>query len=241
MSLRDEEAAAPAGVPHSPPPTAVPEKAAARLHAVGPCKRILDPVGCPRSSHVAGLPVRKRTIIILSGAVIACVVPWFGLVVSKARARADHQRCASQLIALGQAILLYSNENRGSLPPSWRELCVTQDITSQIFVCPASEDTPASGQDLEAIARQLVVGGHCSYQYLGAGNVGDLTPDVVLAVENPSHHGGDFELNVLFVDGSVRHMTGAASKRILDAISQGARPVRYSGSEGQVMRKGGAD
>jgi hypothetical protein len=35
MSLRDEEAAAPAGTPHSPAPTAVPGKAAARLLAVG--------------------------------------------------------------------------------------------------------------------------------------------------------------------------------------------------------------
>jgi hypothetical protein len=34
MSLRDEEAAAPAVTPHSPQPTAVPRKAAARLHAV---------------------------------------------------------------------------------------------------------------------------------------------------------------------------------------------------------------
>ena len=107
------------------------------------------------------------------------------------------------------------------------------------FVCPASKDTPGSGEDLDAVARQLVgSGGHCSYQYVGTGNLRDLAPDVVLAVENPSHHGSDLELNVLFGDGSVRHMTGAASKRILDAMSQRARPVRYTGSEGQVMRKG---
>jgi hypothetical protein len=134
--------------------------------------------------------VRRRTLIILSVAVIASVVLWFGLAARKAHALADRQRCASQLIALGQAILLYSNENRGSLPPSWRELCVTQDIPSQIFVCPASKATPASGEDLEAMARQLVGGGggggsgggHCSYQYLGGGNARDLRPDVVLAV-----------------------------------------------------------
>jgi len=34
MSLRDEEAAAPAVTPHSRQPTAVSEMAAARLHAV---------------------------------------------------------------------------------------------------------------------------------------------------------------------------------------------------------------
>src|SRR5687768_6314959 len=34
MSLRDQEAAAPAGVPHSPAPTAVPEMAAAHLPTV---------------------------------------------------------------------------------------------------------------------------------------------------------------------------------------------------------------
>ena len=185
--------------------------------------------------------MRKRTLIILSCAVIAGIVLWFGLAVRKARAAAYRQHCASQLIALGQAILLYSNENGGSLPPSWAELCFTQDISSEFLVCPASGDTPASRRDLEATARQLVVGGHCSYRYVGAGNVHDLTPDVVLAVEKPAHHGGDSELNVLFVDGSVRHMTGAASRQILETIAQGARPVRYSGGEGRIMRKGPPD
>jgi prepilin-type processing-associated H-X9-DG protein len=177
---------------------------------------------------------------LVTAAVFASVLLWFGLLAGKAYAPANRQRCAAQLIALGQAILLYSNENRGSLPPTWKELCVTQEISPQIFVCPASKDTPASGEDLEAMGRQVASGGHCSYRYLGTGNVRDATPDVVLAVENPSRHGGDLGVNVLFADGSVRHMTGAASKQILDSLSLGVRPVRYSGSEGRVMRKGPA-
>jgi len=181
--------------------------------------------------------------IIIFGILMLVIAPfllWCGHVVRKERAIADRQMCASQLISLGQAILLYCNENRGYLPQSWREICVTQDVTSEVFVCPASDDVPATGDSIDARAQQLVASGHCSYQYLGSGNIRDVTPDLVLAVEKPFHHGSDFGANVLFGDGHVRHMTGAASKQILDAISRGERPVRYSGGEGQVMRKSGS-
>jgi prepilin-type processing-associated H-X9-DG protein len=179
------------------------------------------------------------SILFISALVIALVALWCGVVVRKQRAIADRQLCASQLISLGQAILLYCNDNRGHLPPSWREIYLTGDPTPEVFVCPASDDVPATGDSMDARAQQLVAGGHCSYQYLGAGNTKDLTPDIVLAVENPFHHGSDFGANVLFGDGHVRHMTGAASKHIFDAISRGGRPVRYPGNEGQVMRKSG--
>jgi prepilin-type processing-associated H-X9-DG protein len=169
---------------------------------------------------------------LVAASVVVCL-----LVVRKQTAIADRQRCASQLIALGQAILLYCNENKGTLPLSWREICLMQDVASEVFVCPASQDVPAAGDNTDAKAQQLVAGGHCSYQYLGSGNIQDLTPEIVLAVENPYHHGSDLEVNVLFGDGHVRHMTGAASKQILGAISRGERPVRYSGNDGQVMRK----
>ncbi len=182
----------------------------------------------------------KRTSIILSSTLmIALVALWCGFVVKKERATAHRQLCASQLISLGQAILLYCNENRGHLPQSWREIYLTQDATAGVFVCPASDDVPADGDNADARAQQLIADGHCSYQYLGGGNIKDLTPDIVLAVEKPFHHGSDFGANVLFGDGRVRHMTGAASKQIVDAISRGERPVRYSGNEGQVMGKSG--
>ena len=60
---------------------------------------------------------------------------------------------------------------------------------------------------------------------------------MVLAVENKSHHGGNLEVNVLFADFRVMYMSGAASQEIFDEIAKGQRPVRYSGHEGEMMRK----
>jgi prepilin-type processing-associated H-X9-DG protein len=185
------------------------------------------------------MPPQRMRIIFAATFVIALILRWCGLAVRSQRAIADRQLCASQLISLGQAILLYCNENRGNLPQSWREIYMTQDPSPEVFVCPASDDVRATGDNIDARAQQLLAGGHCSYQYLGSGNLRNLTADIVLAIENRFHHGSDLGANVLFGDGQVRHMTGAASKHIYDAISRGERPVRYSGNEGLVMRKSG--
>ena len=86
---------------------------------------------------------------------------------------------------------------------------------------------------------KLLAGGHCSYEYLGSEAMGmhQLTDDVVLAIEYPHHHGNDFEVNVLFGNFQVRHMTGGTSKQIFDAIARGERPVRHSPNQGELMRK----
>src|SRR5438477_3474232 len=180
----------------------------------------------------------KRILMLGATLVVAAGATYVGVEGRKHNEEADRQRCASQLICLGQAILLYCNENRGNLPRSWKEIYEQEGVSSEAFVCPASRDTPAfrSGDGVDTTGQLLLSGGHCSYQYIGGGNIRDLTPDIVLAAEHPSHHGGNLEVNVLFSDGQVRHMTGAASKQILNDIASGLRPVRYSGNEGLVMR-----
>ena len=104
---------------------------------------------------------QRKIIVIISALVLLSLAVWGGLFVSKQRATADRQRCASQLIAIGYAITLYCNENRWELPPSLSDVMATQDIWPGVFVCPASGDTPASG-DLERRARQLTMSSHCS-------------------------------------------------------------------------------
>ena len=48
---------------------------------------------------------------------------------SRARETANRVKCASNERQIGQAILLYSNDNKGKYPPDLGTLIKTQDIT----------------------------------------------------------------------------------------------------------------
>ena len=60
----------------------------------------------------------------------------------------------SNLRQIGQAILMYSNENAGAYPPNFAMLLLTEDITSEVFSSPASNDTKAGGTDHAGDCRQ---------------------------------------------------------------------------------------
>src|SRR5438270_369862 len=67
-----------------------------------------------------------------------------------AREPANVKKCQKQLRAIGQAMMLYANENSGSFPRDLGQVLTTQDLTSSIFICPSSKDEPASGANLQA-------------------------------------------------------------------------------------------
>src|SRR5439155_4848349 len=57
---------------------------------------------------------------------------------NRARETANRVKCASNERQIGQAILLYANENKGKYPPDLGALVKTQDIAIECFVCPTS-------------------------------------------------------------------------------------------------------
>src|SRR5438477_11553460 len=59
---------------------------------------------------------------------------------NRARETANRVKCASNERQIGQAILLYSNENKGKYPPDLGTLILTQDVTPEVFTCPASDN-----------------------------------------------------------------------------------------------------
>ncbi|MGA2440373.1 MAG: GYF domain-containing protein [Tepidisphaeraceae bacterium] len=118
---------------------------------------------------------------------------------NRARETANRVKCASNERQIGQAILLYCNENHGQYPPDLPTLLKTEDITTSVFVCPSSNDTPASSPD------KLLSGGHCSYVYVGQGLTQGADPSTVVLYERHDAHGGD-GVNMLFGDGHVEFM-----------------------------------
>src|SRR3569832_841850 len=64
---------------------------------------------------------------------------------NRARETANRVKCASNMRQIGQAILLYSNDSRGQYPPTLDLLLTTQDLASDAFVCPSTNDTAAPG------------------------------------------------------------------------------------------------
>jgi prepilin-type processing-associated H-X9-DG protein len=131
---------------------------------------------------------------------------------------------ASNLRQIGQAILLYSNDESRIYPDNFRTLLLHGDITSQQFVSPLSSDTPAAGPTTQAIADQLTAGGHLSYIYLGRGlTIQTATANTVVAYENLSIAGTG--ANVLFGDGHVEWDDAKFIKQIINKSASGKFPV----------------
>ncbi|HVT89740.1 MAG TPA: H-X9-DG-CTERM domain-containing protein [Tepidisphaeraceae bacterium] len=129
--------------------------------------------------------------------------------------------CASRLKSIGQMMFQYANEFGNEFPDSFATFLLREDCTSDLFVCPSSEDmhTP------EAVIRSMMQGGRLSYVYLGAGFKQPVAPDAVLAYERLSNHVEG--MNVLFGDGHVDFIPlDQANKLITEIQLFGHNPPR---------------
>jgi len=151
--------------------------------------------------------------------IVAIMVPSL----NRARETANRVKCASNMRQIGQAVLLYSNENRGAYPPRLEELITTQDIEATCFVCPSCSDTAATGATVEEIADNLSTGGHLSYVYLGAGKRSSIGPDEIVLYEPITNHNGD-GVNLLFGDGHVEFFAKAQAEKALSELQAGKNP-----------------
>jgi prepilin-type processing-associated H-X9-DG protein len=115
-------------------------------------------------------------------------------------------------------MMLYSNENKGNLPPDLGTILKTQDLTIDVFVCPSSQDTiPASIKTAPIDEQAKWVNANSSYIYVGAGLKNDTPADTVILYEKSDNHEEDGQ-NLLYGDGHVEwHPMPVAQELIKNA------------------------
>jgi prepilin-type processing-associated H-X9-DG protein len=109
--------------------------------------------------------------------------------------------CASNMRQIGQAILLYEQQNHGTLPDRLESLFLIDGVSAEIFVCPRyAEKAPTSrpADDLGIVPKNV----RTNYVYRGAGLTKDSPSQTVVLYEPLINHDDDGS-NVLFVDGHV--------------------------------------
>ena len=139
------------------------------------------------------------------------------------RAISPRVKSATNLRQIGEAILLYSNDFQGQFPDSFRTILLNEDVTSDTFVSPSRDETPAGGATTREVANDLDSGGHVSYIYLGKGlTTKTALPNTIVAYEMPVPTDGG---NVLFGDGHVEFFDGPVLSKIVGRASTGVFPV----------------
>ena len=125
------------------------------------------------------------------------------------RVNTNRLKCASHLRQIGQGVQMFANENRGLFPDDLTTLFVTQDLTSEVFVCPHA-NVPPSGQ--------------VSYTYTGKGMSIWTPPNAVLAYEPLANHGDG--MHVLFADFHVEWLGAPQARKLLAELAAGHNPPR---------------
>jgi prepilin-type processing-associated H-X9-DG protein len=124
---------------------------------------------------------------------------------------ANRVKCGSNLRQIGQAIAFYAQKHGGQYPPSLAVLPSFEDVTSDVMICPSSNDERATANDVPGVVAELAAAEgnspghkHClSYVYAGrALTQGTAKEMTVVAYEPLENHGGA-GTNVLFGDGHV--------------------------------------
>ena len=159
---------------------------------------------------------KARTAV---GLGVASVVVWTVLSILAVPAAIDARRqaqrvaCMSNLRQMGMAAMMYATANRGLLPPNIDGL--TTIVPATVFRCPACAGDPTKP------AASTGAFGAYNYVYVGSGQ--DLSRikramTVPLAYEPPTNH-ADGGINVLFMDGHVECLQGAAATALLQQVA----------------------
>jgi hypothetical protein len=143
--------------------------------------------------------------------VVGAVVP----AIIRARQEATRMQGGNNLRVLGQAMMLYANDNKGKFPATPGELLLTQDLTAETFIETGATAIPP-GKNKEELAQW--VNEHSDFVYLGSGKKDPAGPGVILMYEKtrPNVPG----INLLFGDGRVEFMLTQQAMQMIDQQKQ---------------------
>jgi prepilin-type processing-associated H-X9-DG protein len=128
--------------------------------------------------------------------------------------------CETNLKQIAAAMSQYAADHHGDYPDSFRTILLHEPISSSAFVCPATNQSPATGPTTRDAANEMTRD-HISYTYLGgAFTSSSVKPDSALAYEPLSNHGDG--LHVLYGDGHVAWIPAADA----DAFLRSVQPPR---------------
>jgi len=142
---------------------------------------------------------------------------------NRARETANRVKCAANMRAIGQAILLYSNENKGKYPTDLGTLLLTEDVSIHVFVCPSSNTSiPGNLPTPQEMAKW--VNENSNYIYVGAGLNNNAPPQRVVLYEKADDHGHE-GMNLLFGDGHVEFQPLPDAQHLIESAGK-AEPNR---------------
>jgi predicted Zn finger-like uncharacterized protein/prepilin-type processing-associated H-X9-DG protein len=180
-----------------------------------------DPRVGGKGMAIAGISIGGLSLLMIP-LMIAMLLPNL----NRAREQANRIKCASNMKQIGLEVAMYSNNDPGhAFPPDLKTLADIQNLSPGVFVCPSSNDTPASGATVGA----SLTPGHLSYVYVGNGLTASASPDTVVLFENPSNHLNQ-GMNVLFADFHVEWLSKSNVQSILNQQAAGKRPITVTTS-----------
>ena len=180
-------------------------------------KRTRNPAVGGKGVAITGIALGAASLFI-GVAVWGCMLSIMLPSLNRARETANRVKCAANLKAIGNALLLYANENRGMYPPDFQTLISTQDITFDSFVCPSSNDQRASQMS------ELSTRGHLSYVYVPGMNT-RASAEHVIVYEHIEDHNQD-GANFLFGDGHVDWLSKPQAQSFIAQLQNGQNPPR---------------
>jgi len=144
--------------------------------------------------------------------VVGTVLP----AIMRARMEAIRMSGGNNLREVGQALMLYTNDNKGKFPATPGELLLTQDLTAEVFTTPGSGTTVPAGKNKDELAQW--VNESSDFVYLGAGRKSPVDAAVILM--HDKMRPGIFGINVLFGDGRVEFIGVDRVRQMLEQQKQ---------------------
>jgi hypothetical protein len=136
--------------------------------------------------------------------------------------RANRAKCSNNLRQITLACLMYANSHDGRFPDDLQALLASEEITGDVFVCPAGMKERAP-YTRPAMPPEQFHRDHCDYVYLGRGVTTAAGAERPVAYEPLANHDGQ-GLNVAYADAHVDWLDREAAAKFLNGLKAGTRP-----------------